>query len=590
MELVKRVVALACVATLATACGGDDLSGVPDAAGDVVSEGDDAADAGADDAASDDAAADAASDDATLDVAVDNAPADSALDAPEGAALDGSNDASDARLDVPRDAVSDVARDAATDVIDAGRDASADASDAATPMEPSHSRELRGVWVATVGNINFPSRTGLSVTAMQTELTSMLDVVQRNRLNAVFFQVRPEGDAVYRSTLEPWSRYLTGRQGGDPGFDPLEFIVTQAHRRNIEVHAWFNPYRAKSNTSSAAASPHISVTNPEAVVTYGSALWMDPSRTVVQDRLAAVIRDVVTRYDVDGVHFDDYFYPYPISGTAFPDSAQFNAYRSGGGALALSDWRRDNVNRMVERVSMTVSSARADVRFGISPFGIYRPGMPAGISGLDAYNAIYCDPVRWIRQGWVDYLAPQLYWPSTQTAQAYGTLIAWWSSLASNGRSIFAGNNLGQLGSSTAWTVDEFVRQVDLTRAQADRGARGNIWFTVQPFQSNRMGVADTLRTRFYQAPALTPPLAGSRPRPATPNVTVDTRTLRITHPDAARMRAWVVYREVSGAWEVDQIVPAAQLTATVTAAGSYVVTAANRFGDESSGARAAVR
>ncbi|MFO0647342.1 MAG: family 10 glycosylhydrolase [Polyangiales bacterium] len=582
MELVKRVAALACVATLAASCGGEDPAASADAssdapARDALDGAEDALD-GAEDAgdvavldASSEASVDAAGDAPSSEVDAADASSEASVDA---AAMDA------ARADVLGDVGGDVVRDAAP----------TDAPDASTLADVSHPRELRGVWVATVGNINFPSHTGLSVTAAQAELTSMLDVVQRNRLNVVVFQVRPEGDAVYRSSIEPWSRYLTGRQGGDPGFDPLDFLVAQAHRRSIEVHAWFNPYRAKSAAGSAAVSPHISVTNPEAVVTYGSALWMDPSRAVVQDRLAAVIRDVVTRYDVDGVHFDDYFYPYPISGTAFPDSAQYDRYRMGGGALSLSDWRRDNVNRMVERVSTTVATARADVRFGISPFGIYRPGMPAGISGLDAYNAIYCDPVLWMRQGWVDYLAPQLYWPSTQTAQAYGTLIAWWAALATGGRSVFAGNNLGQLGSSSAWSLDEFRRQVTLTRAQADRGARGNIWFTVQPFQSNRMGVADAFRAEFYQRPALTPPMAGARPRPAAPTVTVDLRTLRITHPEAARLRSWVVYRDVSGAWEVDQIVPASQSSATVTAAGTYAVSASNRFGDESLGARATVR
>jgi uncharacterized lipoprotein YddW (UPF0748 family) len=418
----------------------------------------------------------------------------------------------------------------------------------------------------------------------------MLDVMQRNRLNAVVFQVRPEGDAVYRSTLEPWSRYLTGTQGRDPGYDPLSFLVTEAHRRNIEVHAWFNPYRAKSASSQSVVAPHIGATNPEAVVTYNNMLWMDPSRTVVQDRLAAVIRDVVTRYDIDGVHFDDYFYPYPVSGMAFPDSGQYDRYRMGGGALSLGDWRRDNVNRMVRRVSEVIAMVRPDVRFGISPFGIYRPGMPAGISGLDAYNAIYCDPVRWMREGWVDYLAPQLYWPSTQTAQAYGTLIAWWAGLATGGRSIFAGNNLGQLGSSTAWSVAEFRRQLELTRAQEARGARGNIWFTVQPFQSNRMGIADVFRANYYQQGVLTPPMAGTRPRPPTPTVTVAARVLRLAHPDARALRAWAVYRDVSGRWELDQVVPAAQTSATVTMAGAYAVSAVNRYGDESLGAVAAVR
>jgi uncharacterized lipoprotein YddW (UPF0748 family) len=317
---------------------------------------------------------------------------------------------------------------------------------------------------------------------------------------------------------------------------------------------------------------------------------MNPAAPVVQERLLRVIRDVVTRYDIDGVHFDDYFYPYPQSGMPFPDAADYNNYRSGGGTMSLGDWRRDNVNQMVRQVSEAVAMVRPSVRFGISPFGIYRPGMPAGISGLDAYNAIYCDPVRWMREGWVDYLAPQLYWPSTQTAQAYGSLIAWWSGITTGGRSIFAGNNLGQLGSSASWSVDEFRRQVTLTRAQEARGGRGNIWFTVQPFQSNRMGIADVFRSEFYTGGVLTPPMAGRRTAPAAPTVTATGRTLRFTHPDARTLRAWAVYREVSGAWQLDRLVPAATAMADVTAAGRYAVSAANRYGDEGRGSIVTVR
>ncbi len=579
MKAAERLRWCVVLASLAMACGGGDDTTPTDGAMDARDAGGDAQPDAADDAQPD------AVDDVGEDVGEDTTDADPVTDA----ARDDAEDASDVG-DVGD--VSDVSDAGDANVADAGDASVVDAGDGAVPstVAVGHAREFRAVWVASVSNINFPSRTGLSATAAQAELTAMLDVVKRNRLNAVVFQVRPEGDALYRSTIEPWSRFLTGRQGGDPGFDPLYFLVGEAHRRGIEVHAWFNPYRAKSSASSTAVAPHISVTNPEAVVTYGSAVWMDPSRTVVQERLINVIRDVVTRYDIDGVHFDDYFYPYPITGTAFPDASQFSAYTSGGGTLSLADWRRDNVNRMVQRVSQTVADTRASVRFGISPFGIYRPGMPAGITGLDAYNAIYCDPVRWMREGWLDYVAPQLYWPSTQTAQAYGALIAWWAGLATNGRSVFAGNNLGQLGSSSAWTVDEFRRQVELTRAQSSRGARGNIWFTVQPFQSNRMGIADVFRANYYTADVLTPPMAGARPRPPTPSVTASARVLRPTHPDALLLRAWAVYRLDGSAWTLDQVQPATQTSLTVSAAGTYAVSAVNRFGDESLGATVVVR
>ena len=297
-----------------------------------------------------------------------------------------------------------------------GSESSAASSSSGGPgeelVEVGHTRELRGVWVASVGNINFPSEQGLSAEAQQAELTAMFDAVAAAGLNAVFFQVRPECDALYASPLEPWSRYLTGTQGQDPGYDPLEFAVTQAHARGLELHAWFNPYRAKASAASKAADGHISKLLPQYAYTYGNFLWMDPGAVEVQDQLVAVIADVVTRYDIDGVHFDDYFYPYPDE-DPFPDSGTYGAYVQGGGQLGLADWRRDNVNRVVERVGLEVAKLRPSVRWGISPFGIYRPGIPEGIQGLDQYDAIYADPVKWMQEGWLDYLAPQLYWPST---------------------------------------------------------------------------------------------------------------------------------------------------------------------------------
>lgn len=535
------------------------------------------------DAALDDVYTVDASPDAPVgDVPVGDVPSrDVALDAPPDAfspdaALDAALDATlDATLDVPRDAAPDAPRDAA---LDAPRDAGP------TLVAVSHEREFRAAWVATVYNIDWPSRVGLSTSAAQSELAGIVDVAERNGLNALVFQVRPEGDAFYRSTLEPWSRFMTGRQGGDPGWDPLEYLVQRAHARNIEVHAWFNPYRAKSSASSAAVRPHIAVTNPEAVVPYDGALWMDPSRAVVQERTLAVIRDVATRYAVDGVHFDDYFYPYPEAGMPFPDSAQYDRYRAMGGALSLGDWRRDNVNTLVRRASEALSGERPDLRFGISPFGIYRPGMPAGITGLDAYASIYCDAPLWMSRGWVDYLSPQLYWPSTQTAQAYGALIQWWAGLTRDGRSIFAGNSLSRLGSTSAWTVAEVQRQMELTRAQRSRGARGNVFFTIDELRTNRMGVADMLRTRFFSTPALTPPLGARRgDSVAPPSVTVSARTITLSHPARGGLRSWVVYRREGGAFTIDRIVPATTSAVTL-AAGEWAVSAASRAGVESQG------
>jgi uncharacterized lipoprotein YddW (UPF0748 family) len=445
----------------------------------------------------------------------------------------------------------------------------------------SHDRELRGAWVATVANINFPSTTGLSATEQQAELRAILDTLVASHLNAIFFQVRPESDALYDSDLEPWSRFLTGTQGADPGYDPLAILVDEAHTRGIEVHAWFNPYRAKSSAGSTAVSPHPSITLSEYAHPYSSYVWMDPGAQPVQDHVVAVIADVVHRYDIDGVHFDDYFYPYP-DGTDFPDSATFAAYQSDGGMLGLHDWRRHNVDTLVRRVSEAIAADKPHVRFGISPFGIYRPGIPPGISGLDQYDAIFADPPEWKEQGWVDYLAPQLYWPSTQTAQAYEPLIEWWSDLPEDGRYTFAGNYLSKLGSSSAWTVDEFRTQVALSRARADQDSLGNIFFHVGPLQDNQDGIRDVFRDELYPKPALTPPIFAMRDVAVeAPEVSVDGYDLTVSHSD--EVFAWVVYQQQEADFVIDRVVPASTTTLTLED-GTWAISAAGRHMVESPG------
>ncbi|MCA9549145.1 MAG: family 10 glycosylhydrolase, partial [Myxococcales bacterium] len=441
-----------------------------------------------------------------------------------------------------------------------------------------------GVWIATVSNINFPSRTGLSADAQKAELDALVATTAAAGLNAIVFQVRPECDALYRSNLEPWSRYLTGTQGQDPGYDPLEYLLEVAHARAVEVHAWLNPYRAKASAGSTAVAPHLSVTVPEHAHRYGNFLWMDPGAAEVQDALLAVVEDLVTRYDLDGVHFDDYFYPYPDGATAFPDDTTFAAYQASGGALGRDDWRRDNVNRMVEAVNATVLRANPHVRFGISPFGIYRPGMPEGITGLDQYAAIFSDPPVWMQEGWVDYLAPQLYWPSTQTRQAYGPLVSWWSALAHDGRVIIPGNYLSQLGSSSAWTVDELRTQVALTRAEAPADAAGNIYFHIGPLQENRSGIADVFKDELYATPALPPELPGrAEAAPPPPVVALEGTRATLSAGGPEVLRAWVLYRDAGAGWAVQDILPAST-TSVELSTGRWAISAADRGSRESLG------
>ena len=474
--------------------------------------------------------------------------------------------------------------DAATSPTDSGPPPPTDAGDDPTLVSVSHDRELRGVWVASVWNINFPSRTGLSADAQRAQIDALLDTMTSLRLNALFFQVRPEGDALYASELEPWSRFLSGTQGVDPGYDPLAYVIERAHARGIEVHAWLNPYRAKVSSSSTAVAPHVAVTMPEHVRRYGDFVWMDPGVEAIQDHTTAVILDVVRRYDVDGIHFDDYFYPYPEPGVDFPDGATYSAYQGAGGTLSRGDWRRDNVNRLVERLSHEIAAEKPHVRFGISPFGIYRPGMPEGITGLDQYASIYADPKKWMEEGWLDYIAPQLYWPTTRTAQAYEPLLDWWTSVTDGSHYVFVGNFLNKLGMEADWTVDEFVAQVDLSRAYRDRGSLGNIYFHIAPFEENRMGISDAIGERFYGAPALSPPVAALRDEiVAPPSAALEAGEVVLSHEDPASVRVWVVYRDDGGAFVIDRVVPATETRLTLPN-GRWAISAAGLSYVESAG------
>jgi len=450
-------------------------------------------------------------------------------------------------------------------------------------VDVGHEREFRGAWIATVSNINYPSSTGLSVQAQQQELRDLLDVMVAHGLNAVVFQIRPESDALYTSTLEPWSRFLMGTQGQDPGFDPLEYLIEQAHPLGIEVHAWFNPYRAKVSLASSLAPGHIALAEPSYAYEYGNFLWMDPGSEPVQERTIDVILDVVDRYDVDGIHFDDYFYPYP-NGEPFPDFDTYQAYMNGGGPLGLDDWRRENVDSLVEVLYESIVGTRDHIRFGISPFGIYRPGMPPGIVGLDQYAEIFADPLRWMDEGWVDYLAPQLYWPTTQTQQAYEPLLEWWSSMTSEGRYIFAGNFLSQIGSSSAWSVDEVLTQVELSRTYRDLGSMGNIYFHIEPFVSDTMGVGTAIAESFYDTPVLTPPLAAKLGETQIPPwVEQDGASVTLTPQDETPLRAWVVYEDAGEGFELVDIVPVGTDSFELSS-GTWAISAAARSGVESQG------
>ncbi len=451
----------------------------------------------------------------------------------------------------------------------------------------SHRREFRGAWIATVSNIDWPSKPGLPVEQQKAELIAIINRLQAMNFNALILQLRPEGDAFYASQLEPWSYWLTGTQGKAPNpfYDPLEFAIAECHKRNIELHAWFNPYRAKVSVNSYRnVRPHITFTNPEYVYRWGNQLWMDPGAKVIQDRAYNVMLDVVKRYDVDGIHLDDYFYPYPIAGKSFPDSKTYAAYKAADGKLGLADWRRDNVNKMVQRLWEGIKATKPHVKFGISPFGIYRPGQPPQAKGLDAYSVLYADAKKWFEQGWVDYLAPQLYWKIDQKGQSYPVLLNWWTDINAKKRHIYTGNNLGQLDGKS-WKLPEINKQVEISRKLIGKLSLGNIFFSMSAFSENRQGVYNSFKSSVYAQPALVPPMPWRDALTPLPPTALEVKDGKLAWKAAEErdIRSWTLYKKNGANWVLERVLSGATRVATVTP-GTYALCSVDRLANESAG------
>jgi uncharacterized lipoprotein YddW (UPF0748 family) len=365
----------------------------------------------------------------------------------------------------------------------------------------------------------------------------------------------------------------------------LEFAIAEAHKRNIEVHAWFNPYRAKTSIKGAAnVRPHIALTNPEVVYQWGNQLWMDPGSKLVQDRAYNVIIDVVRRYNIDAIHLDDYFYPYPIQGQSFPDDKTYAAYKSAGGKLSVEDWRRENVNQMVLRLYQGIKATKSHVRFGISPFGIYRPGQPPGITGLDAYNVLYADAKKWLEQGWIDYIAPQLYWRTDQPKQSYPALLKWWTEINPQKRHIYTGNNISLLDGK-AWKDEEIEKQVKISRNLIKDLSLGNIFFSMSSIRENRQGIADKFKGSLYATPAIVPTMSWqSQSAPPPPKeLQVNNRRLSWQPGDNQPIRSWTLYHQNGETWTLQRVLSAGTTFATVQP-GTYAVCAVDRLANESEG------
>ncbi|MFI7143923.1 family 10 glycosylhydrolase [Nonomuraea sp. NPDC050022] len=478
-------------------------------------------------------------------------------------------------------------------------------TDPATPK-----RQLRGMWVSSVANIDWPSSAGLSVAAQQAEFRAWLDLAVSKRMNAVFVQVRPTADAFWPSSYEPWSQWLTGTQGKDPGYDPMAFMVAEAHARNLEFHAWFNPYRISNDDDpSKLVATHPARQHPSWRFAYGGKLLYNPGIPEVRDFIEDAIMDAVTRYDLDGVHLDDYFYPYPVSGQSIPDAATYAQY--GGGFSNIADWRRDNVNLLVRELDQRIHAAKSWVAFGISPFGIWRNAatdpLGSSTSGLQSYDAIYADSRLWVKQGWVDYLAPQIYWHIGNSAADYAKLTAWWSGVVKGtGVQLVVGQaayRAGASGQDAAWQ-DPAELSDHLYDNRKHPEVAGDIYFSAKDVKANRIGAIAALVNAHYAKPALLP-ARGTAAAPAAPTSAAATRGSGgvALSWQGGGATAYAIYR-------VDGSQPAADpcayadarnllgttrkttftdATATATGGYTYYVTALNRTHQESAPSAGAV-
>ncbi|MET8576229.1 family 10 glycosylhydrolase [Streptomyces sp. NPDC005012] len=354
---------------------------------------------------------------------------------------------------------------------------------------------MRGMWLATVGNRDWPSRPGLSAARQRDELLRYLDAAVKRRLNTVIFQVRPTADALWPSPHEPWSAYLTGTQGRAPGWDPLGTAVAEAHARGLELHAWFNPYRVAAHTDpSRLVAGHPARRNPDWVVPYGGKLYYNPGLPEVRAFVEDAILDAVERYPVDAVHFDDYFYPYPVAGQAFADEKAFEAH--GDSFSTRAAWRRDNIDLLVRETAARIRATRPGTRFGISPFGVWRNASTDARGsrtrgGVQTYDDLYADTRTWVREGWIDYVVPQLYWHIGQSAADYAVLAEWWADTArGTGTALYLGEALYKAGDpaqAAAWQdVRELSRHLELAAALPEVG--GHVFFSAKEVAADPSG------------------------------------------------------------------------------------------------------
>jgi uncharacterized lipoprotein YddW (UPF0748 family) len=365
--------------------------------------------------------------------------------------------------------------------------------------------EFRAAWIATVAHIDWPSPGNYNSILQQQEFIRILDMHKANGMNAVIVQVRPSSDAFYPSPYEPWSQWLTGVQGKAPNpyYDPLQFMIEEAHKRGMEFHAWCNPYRADFSIGKSSIAPnHVTRTHPEWFISYGGKKYFDPGNPNAREHVVKVIKDLVSRYDVDGIHFDDYFYPYKIPGREFPDHVSYNKYGKG---MTRDAWRRSNVDSIIYQLHVAIKEIKPAVKFGISPFGVWRnadkdPNGSPTRAGVTNYDDLYADVLLWLKNGWIDYVAPQLYWEIGHRAAPFEVLVDWWSK-NTYGRHCYIGIGYYLAGSNTAWKDPTLLpRQLELIRSYKE--IQGAVFYNTNAFFRNPLGWNDTLRLNYFKHPA----------------------------------------------------------------------------------------
>ncbi|HET6297146.1 MAG TPA: family 10 glycosylhydrolase [Kribbella sp.] len=448
-------------------------------------------------------------------------------------------------------------------------------ADPSTPL-----RQFRASWVASVVNIDWPSRTGLTAAQQQAELVGWFDDAVRQKHNAVVLQVRPTADAFWPSTIEPWSQYLTGQQGGNPGYDPLAFAVAEAHKRNLELHAWFNPYRLSMGTNLDALVPeHPARQHPEWVVTYGGKLYYNPGIPAVRKLVEDAIMDAVSRYDIDGVHFDDYFYPYPVAGQVFDDAATYAQY--GEGFPTLAEWRRNNINLLIQELQHRIKADKPWVKFGISPFAVWRNAAtdPLGsptTAGVQTYDDLAADTRRWVREEWIDYIVPQVYWAGGFAAADYNKIVPWWAEqVRGTDVHLYIGEATYKVGTSTQspdWS-DPAELSDHLAFDSTIPEVKGNIYFSAKDVRADRLGATSLLNSKWYTRPALVPAMPSLDSRPPLPvnglrASRLSTGTRLQWRATSADTTSYAIYRRdlAAGDWCADN--DARNLLATVRTTG----------------------